>query len=751
VENVRAIDPLGIADGFSPAIDYEANERDKKLAAAVMEKFWEAHEHRLPYERQWEIHRHYLKGDQLLHRDRETGDIVQLTRRDARRLYSINNQCRPTARSLVGKLMRSLARFEAIPATSDADEMHGARVADHLLSFTRRRERFDIKYLAMMESVAWAGTGCMSISWNKQRRKIAVCTEIYPNPEDPQGEPIECDYVGSEAEIGGPCVQCAMNMQEEAGAALQAGEEPPEPPILSEAFEGEIELDYIDIRDIFPEPGVEDPAELRWIIRRHAMAVTEVRHMFPNMAPHIFSDGNLESDSHSRLANDDLDSDGSFEYLNEHVYLYEYHEKPSMVYPDGRIVWVCNDIVVEEEGNLYWALLDRMPFYFSWWIRNPGEFWGESFLVQAWHRQKELNSLESVFREHAELSVRQKILNPLGSQVPSDEITATTNQVISHNPAAGEIRFMNPPPLAGEIFARRDQLMQDIRLQAAVSDAEAAIMGSDPNGRAMAIIEAESDQQIGPITMRNLDEMKQLHKAILLICQQFYHPDRKFTVAGEDGAAETYIFGDMVLKDGADLEIEADDGLPKNRAMRLNEVMNMYTNQLIIDPSTGMPDPFKANRMAKVKVPGVGPDVLSTEYAAAQEMVKKIEAQEPVQPQVEDDPMIFSQVLLAWLRGRGRKSEPMIQMAVRQAYMYYVSWAAMGRPPDAPGNADNADPENNGGSGPGGQDQSARGGTPNNPGNMGTNRPIGDQANRTIGMADQAGEAAARGNRPHES
>jgi len=684
-ENIKSGDPFGIADGQAPSTSYVPSDDDKDTVQAVMGFFAKAYEHRLPYEREWELYRLYLKGEQLLLRDRETGEIVKLSYRDTKRLYSLNNQLRPTARSLIGKLSRMIPTFLVIPPTNDPDEVHGARVADSFFSYFRRKEKLDLRYLELNESITWCGTACSQLYWDPDGgQELAYCEE--------------CAWSGSFDLVGEPCPQCYQQLQETAALEMEAaameaegGMSPIEEtlaqaqeaeqlaqqpgPILQAVNEGDIRVRVLDTRDVFVEPGIERPEDHRQILVRTVEPISEIRRRFPQMANFVGAESSLMAEHTSRLSYSSVDNSTNFvEHMDEHAYLYEYHEMPSGKYPKGRVVWICNSLVLDEIESPYFEL-GRLPFFFAWWTRNPGEFWGESFIAQAWHRQKELNSLETQMREYAELVTRVRFLDPIGSRISSDEISATTGQRIKYNAGAGKPEFLVPPQMPAGIFNRQAQLVNDIREQAGVTAQEAGVTPTDPNGRAMAIIEAEADQQVGPITTRNIVEWGELHRGILILIKQFYSPDRKFTVGGEHSGSETYIFGEMNLQPGWDIQLELDDGLSRNQAVRLNQVMEMMNANFFTNAQTGVPDFKQAARLAKVKIPSMGPDLTSTEYSAAMELVKKMEVGEAVEPGLEDDPMIFSEVLLGWLRGKGRKADPNLREMVRQAYMFYTSWA----------------------------------------------------------------------------
>lgn len=753
-------DPTGIVDGIAPPIDYYPTDEDVELHGKLLELFQKCHDAKTTYDRNAEHYRLYLKGEEQAWRDRSTGEILRLSPRTAKRLFSKNNQLRPAHRALVGKLSRMVPTFKVNPATQDMNEIYGARVAESFLEMFRRKDRLDVKYVQLCETLVWYGTSVIMAKWDPMAgRTRAWCGK--------------CQYTGDEEQIGLDCPVCEQElinaatqheeqllqqemMAEQAGLPTQPSG--PNPfgnmpiPKLESIKEGDTIGEVVDPRDVYPEPGIPagEEAKLRFLFTRQAdIPLAEIRRIFPERGQFVGA-----STGHDGYRDRYITQSGSiiggYDNPQDLTTLYTYYEQPTESYPKGRVIYFTPEIILDEIENPYHKY-GRLPFFFLRWLTNPGEFWGEPPIAQAWHRQKELNSLETVLREYMELLVRIKVLDPLGSQVPVDEFTAVTDQRIKYNPTAGIPQYMIPPEMPQTVFARRTELMEDIRVHYAVSPTEFGMQQQDPNGRAMAIVEAESDQQVGPILKRNFSEWADFHRCLLMITKDRVSPDRKFSFTGEDGFSEVYQFDEMILNPEIDLQLEPDDGLAKNQAVRITQAQDLAGLGLIANPQTGMPDPTKFAQMAKVRIPGIGANAGSQEHAAAMEMIRQIEAGLMPVPQPEDDSVVFAETMLAWLRRKGRKADPMLRERVRMLWSQYMQLAMtqmqpqVGQPNAQPGPMGQAP-----GAGPGGPDRSAMGGTANNPGHLASDLAAGGgsgvlaDAERNLANADQAAENQAR-------
>tara|TARA_R110001583_G_scaffold36222_2_gene119361 strand:+ start:183 stop:2501 length:2319 start_codon:yes stop_codon:yes gene_type:complete len=763
-EESKSVDFAGLIDGYTTADRYDPTEEDKEIVSKLKEWFTGAHDSKQYYERDWELYRLYLKGDQLVVRHKDTGEIVRLTAEDSKRLRSVNNVLRPTARSLVGKLTRTIPTCTVLPATSDFEEQHGARAASGFLQYLRRKENLDVKYLDVNNKLPWAGNSFMQVSWDYAGGEDISYCEI-------------CDYYEYEHDsVDEECPQCAAQKEAEAammaetqsaiataqmqdvaaGASahpiplpspdsMQLGPLPldaPTPPLIA-ANEGDIKVRVRDPRDVFIDPGAESLEQAQVVCLREVVSVAQARARFPDFGNIIKSEGDIQSDHTAQARYNSTDTYGNSESLDDHCYIYEFHERKTPQYPKGRCIFMINDTIVREMESPYY-MFNRFPIFHFMFDKNDGEFWGEPFLAQSWHRQREINQVETQIREHVELLLRPKFFKAIGSRITADELTATSAQVVTYNAAAGRNYFESPPPIPQDVFRRNAQLAADIRQQAAVTDQEAGITMSDPNGRAMAIIEAEADQQVGPVIMRNNSEWREMHRCALMLVQSYYHPDRKFTVIGPDGM-QTYSFDAIRLSPGFDIQLEQEDGLSRNPAVRLTQAMDLLNAGVFTDMQTGAPDMKAFMRHAKLKLPQSGYDAESTERAVASRVPYLIENGEQHIPSVEDDPFIFAEELLGWLRGPGRRSSDEVKGMVREIWMFYTAWASQGIPPAEVDGMQGV--PNTAGAGPGGPDQSAPGGTMNRPGRIqepGRGGSIGQEAGQQVGIADRQAERAAR-------
>lgn len=346
------------------------------------------------------------------------------------------------------------------------------------------------------------------------------------------------------------------------------------------------------------------------------------------------------------------------------------------------------------------------------------------------------------------MNIKPKVLIPMGSRIPEEEWTASSNQLIKANLAAGRPEIFQLPGLSSQVFERRNELAVDIRTQFGVTEQEIGQSPQTPNARAMAILEAEADQTIGPILKRNHEEWKEMYRAFLSIFAAFAHEDRTWSIVGPEGM-QTYSFSEMNLKEGWDLVLEESDGMSRNPSLRLNQSMEMLGAGVFLDPMTGQNDMQKFLRHAKLNIPEAAYDYEMSERAKASSIPYKMLNGEMRQPQLWDEPKLYAEELAGWLRGPGEemmKENPQVVQEIAALWVFYSQWAMSGMPPPEMMAQNGIDPATGQQSQPG-QMTTGPGGTPSTPG--GTTDVL-NQAQGQVSQMDAQNEAGVRGNKPHE-
>ena len=627
---------LGILEkGSAPD---RAAPQDEHIASAVMEKFQEAQRFRSSVESEWSVFRAVLAGNQDIYRDARTGELVSIVNQKSRRLWSRNNKVNTTNRALIGKVTRSQISFRTKPGPYDPTTIEGCTFADRWLEYVAQKEDLTGKY-----DEACADLGACAVGY----------LQAYFDPDAglKKAHCFSCGFSDMHAAPNVPCPVCQQA-------------------VLESIREGDIRVRHLDPFSVYWHPGVLKMSDSPYVFIRHALPVITVRLMFPHLAefisaePDIYPSGGIRVSYGSGFRADNT--------LYDHTFVYEYLERPTPAFEDGRCLKVVSNRLAEAKPG-YFDILDRFPIYCFKWSKTPGALYPQPPMADAWHRQRELNENETNSRENSETNSKPKTLIPIGSKMAVDEMTAATAQTILVSPnLIDKVRQLPPSDLSQGHYNRRPELISDIEQMFGVTTTEAG-GAVDPNGKVLAIKSAESDQTLGPVVRQHNTELGYLALGLLAFAQKYVPKDTRMYMLGDDALIEGS-FSMLNFEPGMSCIVESDDGFSKNQVVRLQEVFNGVQLGLFGAPGTPEFKPWLAAKVARLKIPGLMPDVNSAEYGAANAAIRNIEAGGGFEPGPEDDPGIWSAACMDWLRKRGRvlqKQKPWLVDAVRQMMMYY--------------------------------------------------------------------------------
>lgn len=728
---------------------YKPTEGESTLLGDVQTWIQAAERSRDRYVRVWELVRNFVRGEQNLYQD-ESGELVRLQfEQQSRRLISINNQMKLAVRQLHAKLTKHIPDFGVSPANGDQDQIQAAQAASEFIVWFREKEDFIIKYLAAMLDVCEVGTGLLTLDWDPDAgRKFSVC-------------PV-CNYLEEGLEhLDEDCPACQMEaqMEAEAHAASEAefelgvlmGNPVAQPPLplgqpdigqLSEVREGDVVLNYLNPREFLPEPGCFELKKMRkWAIRR-VVPIATLRARYPEYADVLEPKRGLYNFNNVKVVRSTRQGEYNYDEYQEHGIETIYYERESALYPKGRRIVTINDHVLVAEGDNPLYFLQRPSIYALHWDKETDTFFSQPFGEHAWHRQKELNENETQQRENAELMANGKVLVAANSGVRPDELTAKTGQVVRYNPGLPPPTPLRLGELGPDVYNRGGIVKGSIFEQATIGAAEQGVMSGDTSGRALAIIQAEADQQVGPTLKRIFHELGELFKGSVQVFRYFAPMDRQYRVVGDMGL-QVFTLADMDLADGYDLRIEPDDGLSTNQQLRLNSLIQMVQVGAFSNPQTGMLDFPRFAKAAKLKLPGIGADKTSAQRTRAHYVLRQIEGGDfSMQPMPWDDPIAQAEVFLDWLHTKGYnpQTDPRVVQHVYQMFQFYMQMAMFqsqpgGAPPAAPRAPGPAD-----GPGPGGQNA----GTGGDPAAAAQGSQVAAQAGNAVQVADRAAESQAR-------
>jgi len=735
------IDPTGILEGPAPA-QYEApSDEEQKLVTHLTTMFDQAERQRSAQDADWEFNRQMLLGNQLLvKRPYDPSVLRAIANDDSGRRYSQDNVLRNTSRAFVGKAIKIIPGIDVQPQTADRDDILGAEIRKSYLDWWFEQVDARKVYKRLYEDIPAFGTGIFEIYWDRDAGSDMFWCAT-------------CDHVSTEGQDGDMCPLCAMQAMMQL-QQMRMGQIPPQqfPPQgqLRKVRSGMTGLRRLEPGEFYPEPGVTEISDMQYCFTRRALPVAKIRMLCPEKGMLVEEEPGLYRDKWVTYNGSLVNARVQTDIINGYANLTIYHEMPSLMHPEGRIIYMCNDRILRQGPNPYVKRFGQLPFYAFRGERIPGLFWGEPLLTQQVHLQKEYNHLLTQLREHRELTLNPKVYAQAGSGVKAGRMDTSAGEVVYIRPRYKYPEVSRMPSLPAYVSQEVQRFPSLMREKAFLTDYDVGANTMDQSGRSMALLAAQSSELMGPLMVENIPEWLKMAKHVLILAEELDPPERRWLVNGRDRFLE-HAWSQISSRNGWDVRMADEDSLSKNPTLRRQEALELLQAGVYTDSSTGQPDMRRFMRDAGLKQPGAGVDSTLSEHTHASLIPEKIMRGQMVVPQLFDDANIHALELLKWLRGKGRTAAPHIRNAVLQLWMQYAFAAApamdmssyMPNPGMMQAAGKGVQAQQPGGVGAGPQTQ-AQG--------MGPGRlPSGQQgAANTVQNADHSAERAARGNQPHE-
>jgi hypothetical protein len=730
------LDPLGILQLAPDQAEAQApNDEERRLVADIRSRYDDARAAKAERERLWEYYRLMQKGESLIARTKVSNEVLRVVLEgDSRRSRSKDNMLLELTRAFVGKLIRVIPSIKTAPRTTDREDMIAAEIRDSFLDYIWNAQRMKLKFKRAVECLPWAGIGIWHLDWDPMGgQDVGLCPE--------------CDFASTEM-IDGECPVCSADE----GDPFVL---PPEPVKLVAGKEGHPVVRTVSPYDFFPDPGCGmDMEEAQYVIVARALPVNLLRRTYPAHMDKIKSEDDLYTEKYIGGSGSLGSSRVQTRRLENHAREYTIYENPTGEYPEGRIVTMVNDRIVQKiDQNIFSKLLGRCGgFYIARGDTVHGELWGEEIIAQAESLQRERDGALTQMRRIREMTANPKPMIFKGSGLDNRPWDATPGETISVKSPTLAPRYLRHPDFPQWAASEPDRLKLAAQSKFGVTPHEMGQTTSGDSGRFAAFLESQANETIAAMLLEIHEEWKELHRGIIQVGKHFMSGERVWIITGDD-KPRTYSWARANDRPGWDVYLAEEDSLSKNPAMRLQQAQGLLQAGYFIDPSTGQPDWKAFRRMAHLNTATVTADTETSERIRAAQLPEKIREailnqQPPPMPRPYHNVYIVVEELYNWLQTRAENEEPWLVEAVEQQWMMY----AMAAMPDPGQMGDPAIAKFMPNQKLGGQQQMQ----PQQPGmpqsNMGAGTMPGEDQSmgQLIQGADQMAEAQARSAMPHE-
>lgn len=519
--------------------------------------------------REWALNRAFYKGNQWAFWNRVTSQVESLPTEDGDKprykVRLVSNQILPGVQHYVAQLMKTKPVIHATPDSGEYRDVLSAQVGEALYEYWW--DAFDLtSKLKAALTHATISQGYWILTWDPLAGKT-LKVMLHPETGQPLTDGDLSDAYRSALE------EQAQQMGLDPQAVLQQYEK-----VVSV---GEICVEAVPGENVILDPTASNWTDADFAICKHALDVDEIQARWPKagrMAP-----DSVPSDPDVPLAF--AKSEDKKPLTTKDVWIGYFRPGPAL--PKGRyVVWTegPNKILAESDWPYPFTELPLVKFP---GLERPNSVYDEALVTHARPMQKELNRTLSQVVEHKNLTIKPQMVAPYGSL--RQRLTGEPGAVFEYNPIQGLQPEWRPnPPLPQYVFEHLGDIQMRLdKLFNRMPSSRDSLPARVDAGYTVELIQEAVADQISPVIMGIESSLARAGNIMAAYAQTYYIEPRLMKIKGANGSTQVKKFVNADLSGGFSFHAEAGTGLPRTRAGRQQQIMDLIKEGLL-DPKTGM-------------------------------------------------------------------------------------------------------------------------------------------------------------------
>lgn len=573
------------------------------VVAFVNAEFERRRTEQRPWELQWRLNMAFLDGNQYL-------DMVPglHTLQEIPKLYwwqerEVFNHIAPIVETRVARFTRMQPTLKVRAATGEASDQAGARVSTRLLDYVQNERMPKNIKSALFQWIEATGTAFIKNTWDpslgQQIGMIQVQHETDQKPDDrepnlpPPGDD-DLAFAGKEAvdEID------AQNPQENTSdVQLGTDDEATYASTLQALKEGDVNPIVVPPYEIYPDsPWNATINECRSIIHARAMHIDTIYELWGVMVnPEPIEAFGLGATTLGvgGLGYGFGQVAGDVGKLTGYALVKELWERPSLRYPEGRLIVVATDKVLHLGSLPYQNGADGqrdLPFTKIESICRPGCFWGRSIIERLIPIQRRYNALRNRKAEYLNRCAIGQLAVEDGSVDMDDleENGAAPGHIHIYKKGFNPPRYVQNEQLPHTFNNEENSLLNEFTTISGVS--EIARHSEAPpgvkSGVAMSIAVEQDDTRLSHTVGNYESGLVEAGKQWLRLYRQFATQQRLLRSVGRDLEVEL-MYWDATMIRSDDVIVETSALLAESPAQRRQMIYELLNMGLFNDPETG--------------------------------------------------------------------------------------------------------------------------------------------------------------------
>lgn len=533
------------------AAQQEAAER--KVVAAVEQRFNDWRELRQPFERQWFLNAAFDRGNHYV--EFHDGSRRLFTPKvPPHRIRMKVNRFQAKLRARTAKFLKNRPKPVVVPATTEYEDYANAKGTQKVLDYLWRKQKLEKKLRHAIHWAKYCGKGFWWFHWD-------------------------------------PSQMARVVMQSQPGM----------PPVYGDQVVGDVLIEVGSPFEIFvPDLGIPDAGDQAEMIRAKLRLKKDVVARYkaekPQQVERMTSSGEqdtvfLYEKQIASLSNNQFGGESRKDEMDERVLVLEYFQKPCPSEPTGKYCVVAGGQLLKEIKGMPLGMgnLDNPYPMVEFFDQNvPGQFWPPTLAEQLVDLQREYNLLRSKLAENLRLMAFPKLLVAKQHQINRASWTSEPGEIVEYvgAPNLPPPQPWFPPQVNSDIWRAIDLIQKEFDDLTQIYPVTEGAAGATKSGFQVNLLQEAADMVHGPDIRAHELSVEESCVKIRRIIKQFYTVPRLVSALGKTYLPEVFEFSASQIDEMADIQIEVGSALPTLKAARQEAVMMLYRERLLGDPAS---------------------------------------------------------------------------------------------------------------------------------------------------------------------
>lgn len=528
--------------GFSKK-ELEKIKFEDDIVAEVKKDFLDRQEARRNIERQWQLNMNFIAGNQYCSIT-DMGEIEEYSKQYFWQEREVYNHIAPIVESRIAKLGKVRPTLSVAPNSSSEIDVGSAKVSRKILNAVEHNLKISEK---IVEATNWSeicGTGFYKVIWNSDVGEVVGLTI--------DNQPIK---------------------------------------------KGEVDVSVCSPFEIFPESNTTETIDEQIsIIHAKPYKVSEIKRLWgvdveaENIDVLTLSNSNLAGGLGYSASVPKIIS----QRANDSAVVIERYEKPSLEYPNGRVVIVA--------GNKLLALGDLpyinkkegkrgFPFIKQCAISQPASFWGVSIIERLIPVQRSYNAIKN--RKHEFLNrVAMGILSVEDGSVDIESLEVeglSPGKVLVYRQGSTPPKIMDTNNMPSAFENEEDKLLDEFSHIAGISDLSVAreTYSTNMSGVALELLISQETDRLQTSIDQIKSALKDIGSQVLRLYKQFASAKRLGKIVDENGAIELFYWSNSDISSD-DVVLDTTNEITETLSQKRNMIFELLNAGLLTDENGKM-------------------------------------------------------------------------------------------------------------------------------------------------------------------